>query len=171
MRSTVALTILTALAASGCSEPIQIGARAPDFDALDVASGRTVTLGDDYLGKVTLVNIWATWCEPCREEIPALDSLNRALADQGFRVVAVSIDAGESSEVKEFIEQFDVSFDVLHDQEGKIRQIYQTRGVPESFLIDRDGRIRRIVYGAHPWASLANRRIVTALLGPEGAGS
>ncbi len=164
-------TVLLALGAAACTRPIQIGSKAPDFTAIDAASGRTVSLGDDYQGRVTLVNIWATWCEPCKEEIPALDSLNRALSDQGFRVVAVSIDAGETAEVKEFIDQFGVSFDVLHDPDGRIKQVYQTRGVPESFLIDREGRIRRIVYGAHPWASTANRRIVTALLGSGESGS
>jgi cytochrome c biogenesis protein CcmG/thiol:disulfide interchange protein DsbE len=171
VRPVTALAASLLLGAAGCTQPIQIGSRAPDFDAVDLATGHTVTLGKDYLGKVTLVNIWATWCEPCREEIPALDSLNRALSDKGFRVVAVSIDAGEPSEVKEFMQQFDVSFDVLHDRDGRIQKVYHTRGVPESFLIDRDGRIRRIVYGAHPWASVANRRIVTALLGSEESGS
>ncbi len=148
----------------GCKTPIGIGSVAPDFSAVSLASGRDVSFQDEYRGGVTLVNIWATWCEPCKKEIPALDSLYRSLKDRGFRVAAVSIDTGDSTTVRSFIDQFDVAFDVLHDPTRSIEQIYQTTGVPESFLVDREGRIVRIVYGDHPWASPSNRRIIEELL-------
>ena len=145
--------------------PIGIGRVAPDFIATDVRSGEARSLHRDYRGSVTLVNVWATWCEPCKKEIPALDSLYRALSPEGLRIVAVSVDKGASAPVKAFMDSFGVTFDVLHDPDGKIQEAYQSTGVPESFLIDRDGRIERIVYADHPWASEANQRIIRAMLG------
>jgi len=157
--------LLVALALAGCTvTPIGVGSDAPDFTAVSLETGQPVSFHDTYRGDVTLVNIWATWCGPCKEEIPALDTLYRAMRDRGFRIAAVSIDTEDSSVVRDFIEQFGVEFDVLHDQSRKIEQIYQTTGVPESFLIGRDGRIMRIVYGDHPWASPSNRRIIEQLL-------
>ena len=159
------LFLLTAtLLVLGCKTPIGIGSEAPDFTAVSLASGKPVSFMEEYRGGVTLVNIWATWCVPCREEIPALDTLFRSLKDRGFRIAAVSIDTQDSTVVRSFLDEFDVAFDVLHDPSRTIEQIYQTTGVPESFLIDRDGKIVRIVYGDHPWASPSNRRIIEELL-------
>ena len=166
MRRTAIFT--TAAFAAGvfgaCKAPIGIGTEAPDFTAVSLASGKPVSFLEEYRGGVTLVNIWATWCEPCKDEIPALDTLYRSLKDRGFRIAAVSIDTQDSTVVRQFLDQFGVAFDVLHDQTRNIEQIYQTNGVPESFLIDRDGKIVRIVYGDHPWASPSNRRIIEDLL-------
>jgi len=79
----------------------------------------------------------------------------------------VSIDTGDSTVVRRFLEQFGVAFDVLHDPSREIERTYHTTGVPESFLVGRDGRIVRIVYGDHPWASPSNRRIIEDLLDSE----
>ena len=158
---------LALLATLGCTTPLGVGSEAPDFTAVSLASGQRVSFAEAYEGDVTLVNIWATWCGPCKDEIPALDTLYRAYADQGFRIAAVSIDTEDSTVVRQFIEQFDVAFDVLHDRSREIERIYQTTGVPESFLIDQDGRIVRIVHGDHPWASPSNRRIIEQLLAEE----
>ena len=157
-------SLLIACTFVACKAPIGIGSEAPDFTAVSLASGKPVSFLEEYRGGVTLVNIWATWCGPCKEEIPALDTLYRSLKDRGFRIAAVSIDTEDSTVVRTFLDEFDVAFDVLHDQSRSIEQIYQTTGVPESFLIDRDGRIVRIVYGDHPWASPSNRRIIEELL-------
>jgi cytochrome c biogenesis protein CcmG/thiol:disulfide interchange protein DsbE len=159
------LVILAAtFAIAGCQAPIGIGSEAPDFTAVSLATGQSVSFLEEYRGDVTLVNIWATWCEPCKEEIPALDTLYRTLKDRGFRIAAVSIDTGDSTTVRQFLDQFGVAFDVLHDPSRSIERIYQTNGVPESFLVDREGKIVRIVYGDHPWASPSNRRIIEELL-------
>ncbi len=163
---------VVAVAAAGTAclrQPIGVGSAAPDFTAVSLATGEPVSFRAEYGGQVTLVNIWATWCEPCKKEIPALDTLYRTLKDQGFRIAAVSIDVGDSTEVRQFLDQFGVAFDVLHDPARRIEQLYQTTGVPESFLIDRDGRITRIVYGDHPWASPSNRRIIEQLLAGDPA--
>lgn len=150
---------------------IEVGAVAPDFTVTNLATNKPVSLHAEYRGKVTLVNIWATWCGPCREEIPALDSLYRALQPKGLRIAAVSVDKGSAADVKKFMDEFHVTFDVLQDPEGAIQELYQSPKVPQSYLIARDGRFVRIVYGSHPWASPGNRRIIEQLLSEPASGS
>lgn len=160
----LAPTLLLAVTLGGCVAPVEVGSMAPEFTATNVASNAPMTFPEAYAGEVTLVNIWATWCEPCKEEIPALQKLYETMGPRGLRIAAVSIDEADAQVVREFMAGFGVTFDVLHDQAGTIQQIYRTTGVPESFLVGRDGRIMRIVYGDHPWASDANRRIIEQLL-------
>ena len=148
-------------------EGVEVGKRAPDFRALDVASGDSVSFRQEYGGQVTLVNIWATWCPPCREEMPAMQKLYESLKDKGFRIAAVSIDEGSLKDVTAFTSSLGLTFDILHDKSGKIETIYQTTGYPESFLIDKNGIIVRKQIGEHPWGSPANQRIVAELLGVE----
>ena len=150
---------------------IEVGAVAPDFTVTNLATSKPVLLQQEYRGKVTLVNIWATWCGPCREEIPALDSLYRALAPKGLRIAAVSVDQGAAADVVKFMNEFHVTFDVLHDPKGAIQELYQSPKVPQSYLIGRDGRFVRIVYGSHPWASPGNRKIIEQLLSEPSSGS
>jgi cytochrome c biogenesis protein CcmG, thiol:disulfide interchange protein DsbE len=149
-------------------ELVAVGARAPEFHAVDLASGDSVRLGEKYKGKVTLVNIWATWCVPCKVEMPAMDRLYRELAPRGFAIAAVSVDEGASDDVRRFGEELGLSFDLLQDKSGAIQQAYQTTGVPESFLLDRTGVIVKRVIGAHDWNSEANRALVERLLDEPG---
>lgn len=93
-----------------------------------------------------------------------MDSLYRSLASRGFRIAAVSIDKGSPTSVKKFAAQYGISFDVLHDPSGAIQEIYQTSGVPESFLVDKTGNIVRIAQMAAPWNSPENHRIIEHLL-------
>ena len=148
-------------------EGVEVGRRAPDFRALDLRTGDSVSLREQYAGKVTLVNIWATWCIPCRKEMPAMQELYDQLKDHGFAIAAVSVDEGNIEDVKAFVRELGLSFDILHDKSGRIEQIYRTTGVPESFLIDAEGTIVRKQIGEHPWSSPANQRIVAKLLGIE----
>lgn len=144
---------------------VDIGSVAPDFTAVNVATGRTITLHAAYANTVTLVNIWGTWCAPCRQEMPAMDSLYRALAPYGFRIAAVSVDERSIADVRAYVADHHISFDVLNDSTGRIKDIYETTGVPESFLIDRTGHIVRIAQLAAPWNSPENHRIIQQLLG------
>ncbi len=148
-------------------EGVEVGKRAPDFTAVRLSGGTgdTVSLHRDYEGKVTLVNIWATWCIPCRVEMPAMEELYRQLGPAGFRIAAVSIDDGNPADVLAFTRELNLSFDILHDQARTIEQLYQTTGVPESFLLDKDGIIVKKVIGEHPWSSPANKRVIAELLG------
>jgi peroxiredoxin len=144
--------------------PIQPGSRAPEFRALDIATGDSVSLSD-YRGKVTLVNIWATWCGPCRAEMPSMQRAYAQLKDRGFEIAAVSIDEGSVEDVKAFQREFGLTFDILHDRSGRVQQVYQTTGVPESFLLDRKGVIVKRLIGDHNWASEANIAQIERLLG------
>ncbi len=141
--------------------PLRIGSEAPDFTAVTIpalegshASGTPVEKGiDDYKGQVVLLNIWATWCGPCRVEMPSMQRLEQKLGPKGLKIVAVSIDdPGHDSRVVDFARELQLSFEILHDAPGRIQQQYQTTGVPETFIIGRDGRIRRRMIGAEDWA-------------------
>jgi cytochrome c biogenesis protein CcmG/thiol:disulfide interchange protein DsbE len=143
---------------------VEVGAPAPDLEAVDLATGDSVALRERYKGHVTLVNIWATWCVPCRVEMPAMQAVYDSLRDRGFRIAAVSIDEGDATEVRNFAAELGLTFDILHDRSGRVQQLYQTTGVPESFLLDRDGVLVKRVIGAHDWNAPVNRQLVERLL-------
>jgi cytochrome c biogenesis protein CcmG/thiol:disulfide interchange protein DsbE len=147
---------------------VEVGARAPDFRAVDLATGDSVSLRERYHGAVTLVNVWATWCVPCRVEMPAMEKVYQAMAPRGFRIAAVSIDEGSPEEVQAFGRELGLSFDLLQDRSTKVQQIYQTTGVPESFLLNRDGVIVKRVIGAQDWSSAVNRALIERLLDEPG---
>jgi cytochrome c biogenesis protein CcmG/thiol:disulfide interchange protein DsbE len=150
---------------------VEVGAQAPDFRAVDLATGDSVSLRERYRGAVTLVNIWATWCVPCRVEMPAMEQMYQDLAPQGFRIAAISIDEGSPEDVRAFGHELGLTFDLLQDRSTKVQQIYQTTGVPESFLLNRDGVIVKRVIGAHDWGSAVNRALIERLLDEPGARS
>lgn len=142
---------------------VGIGSTAPEFQAVDLHSGHPARI-TDYRGKVLLLNIWATWCQPCRVEMPAIERLSRRFAGTDFRVVAVSIDTDDSSAVSAFARELGLTFDILQDKSGKIQQQYQTTGVPESFVINRRGVIYKKVIGANEWDSPVNVGLIQRLL-------
>lgn len=139
------------------------GSPAPDFHAIDLHSGHPARLAD-YRGKVLLLNLWATWCQPCRIEMPAMERLSRRFTGTDFHVVAVSVDKDDSTVVRAFASQLGLTFDILHDQSGKIQDLYQATGVPESFVIDRHGIIVKKVIGAVEWDSPVNDVLIRRLL-------
>jgi thiol-disulfide isomerase/thioredoxin len=149
-------------------ERVDIGARAPDFRAIDLGTGDSVSFREHYEGAVTLVNIWATWCIPCRVEMPAMERVYRDLAPRGFKIAAVSIDEGSPEDVRAFGQELGLSFDMLQDRSTAVQQIYQTTGVPESFLINQNGVIVKRIIGAHDWGSPVNRALVERLLDETG---
>jgi cytochrome c biogenesis protein CcmG/thiol:disulfide interchange protein DsbE len=169
----VVVVVLAALAAGALAlakfgpdvQQVQVGSQAPDFHAIDLASGDSVSLRQHYAGAVTLVNVWATWCVPCRVEMPAMEKLYQSLAPRGLKIAAVSIDEGAPEDVQAFAQKLGLSFDILQDRSTKVQQIYQTTGVPESFLLNRDGIIVKRVIGAQDWSSDVNRALVERLLG------
>src|SRR5438445_9932020 len=113
-----------------------VGSTAPTFHATDLRTGRPTTLAD-YRGKVVLLNIWATWCEPCRVEMPSMERVYRRLGEGGdFRIVAVSIDEQVDILVMSFARALELRFDILHDLHAAIKEALQTTGVPVSFLIN-----------------------------------
>lgn len=144
--------------------PLTPGVKAPDIRAVtleEVAEERTLA---DYRGQVVLLNIWATWCLPCEAEMPSMELLHRAYADSGLRIVAVSIDEpGSEQTIRDFVARYELTFDILHDPAKVVTRIYRTTGVPETFVIGRDGVIRRKTY-VQDWNSPANRALISQLL-------
>jgi peroxiredoxin len=149
--------------------PVSVGTKAPSFRARTVDSlPRTQTLAD-YKGQVVLLNIWGTFCLPCRDEMPAIEKLHRAMAPQGLKVVAVSMDdPGFEEKIRAFVKEFGLTFQILYDPTGKITNDYQTTGVPETFVIAKDGVIRKKVIGASDWNSASNRALIAQLLAEPG---
>jgi peroxiredoxin len=135
---------------SGSPRPGQ-GVPAPDF-TLPGLDGQMVRLAD-YRGKVVLLNIWATWCPPCVDEMPSMEKLYQTLKTEGFEILAVSMDESGAQTVRPFMEKHQLNFPALTDTEGAIKSLYQTTGVPESFIIDKDGVIVEKVIGPRDWAS------------------
>ena len=146
--------------------PVSVGSAAPPLEAKTLdESKRTKTL-DDYKGKVLLVNVWATWCEPCRVEMPSIEKLHREFGPHGLAVIAVSVDdPGAERRVLDFVREYGLTFEVLHDPQQATKRSYQITGFPETFVIARDGTIRKKVIGAQDWNSEANRALIRELLG------
>ncbi len=144
---------------------VTIGSDAPGFAAQTLDATPQAKSLTDYRGDVVVLNIWATWCGPCRTEMPSMEALHTALAPKGLKIVAVSVDdAGEAQKIRDFVKDFQLTFEVLHDTSGSIQSIYRSTGVPETIVIDRAGVIRKKMIGAEDWNSAGNRRLLEQLL-------
>ena len=142
------------------------GAPAPAFVATTLDSVPVARTLDDYRGSPILLNVWATWCDPCREEMPSMQRLYDAYRDRGLRVVAVSIDdRGTEKLIRDFVAEHQLTFDILHDAKSAIMTTYQVLGVPQTFLISAEGNIVGTAFAAD-WMTPENRRKVEALLPP-----
>lgn len=134
----------------GCElpeRPPRVGDDAPAFEATLLGTGEQVSLVD-YRGDVLLVNIWATYCAPCRFETPYLVSIYEEHADRGFKVVGISVDSNNSlTAVKRFLEEMEVSYDILLDPDMISTDVFAAIGLPATFILDRDGVIRFMQYG------------------------
>jgi peroxiredoxin len=142
---------------------IEPGAKAPNAKVVDVATGDTVGIRD-FRGQVVLLNVWATWCAPCLEEMPSMERLYRELGPEGLKVVAVSIDDKDPDAVRRWTEERAFTFTIVQDRSGKIQQTYQTTGTPESFVLDKNGVIVKKVIGAIPWDHPAQKALFRRLL-------
>ena len=144
---------------------VSVGSDAPDFKAAALAEPTVVKTLADYRGQVVLLNLWATWCGPCRVEMPSIEALHRDYGPKGLKVVAVSIDQpGAEEAIRAFLLERGLTFEVLYESSGEIQRTYQTSGVPETFLIGRDGVIRKKHLGITDWNSAGNRALVARLL-------
>jgi cytochrome c-type biogenesis protein len=140
MRNLVIL--LTGLSVA-CSRPPssgQLGEVAPAYSA-PALNGESVALAG-LRGQVVLLNVWATWCIPCRKELPELQQLHQELASRGLRVVGVSVDDGSADRaVAEFVRNFGITYTILRDPAENVSHTFAIPGVPASFLIDRNGKV------------------------------
>ena len=131
--------------------PMEPGLPAPNF-TLPGLDGKMVNLSD-YRGAVVLVNIWATWCPPCVDEMPSLERLYKEFKGENFEILAVSIDAAGTKAVAPFMKKHNLSFPALIDPEGTISALYQTTGVPESFIVNQEGILINKIIGPRDWAA------------------
>lgn len=145
--------------------PLGAGTRAPDFHAVTLDTPPVQKSLADYKGQVVLINIWATWCQPCRVEIPSIERLYQTYGPRGLKVVAVSVDdPGTEPAIRAFVRDMRMSFQVLHDPTGGIERAYQATGYPETVIVGKDGVIRKKIAGATDWDSEGNRRLIEHLL-------
>jgi peroxiredoxin len=135
---------------------------APNF-TLPGLDGKMVSLSD-YQGHVVLVNIWATWCPPCVDEMPSMERLYQELKDENFEILAISIDAPGEKAVASFMKKNNLSFPALLDPGGTIKSAYQTTGVPESFIINKQGILVEKIIGPRNWADPTAVRYLRDLL-------
>ena len=167
--ATILLLVFLPGLVSGCSAnpaPTQApvtGSLAPDFQ-LQNLDGQAVSL-NDLRGKPVMVNFWATWCGPCRDEMPLIQEIfeDKEWSDKGLVILAVDI--GESlSTVKEFVESYGLSFQVLLDSEQGVAKNYNIRGIPATFFIDKDGIIQDMQIGAFTSKAEIEQRLVNSIV-------
>lgn len=152
------------------SRQVGVGSDAPHWEARTITTPHQVKTGNDYEGQVVLLNFWATWCGPCKVEMPSMEALHRDFHAKGLRIVAVSQDDDASDEqLRDFAKELGVTFEVLYDSTHAMERTWQVTGYPASFVIDKDGEIRRKWLGADDWNSPANRALIAQLLGVKDA--
>jgi peroxiredoxin len=144
------------------------GFLAPDF-SLPTGLGEVITLSG-LRGRPILINIWASWCRPCRAEMPAIQEVYAAYQKQGFVVLGVNATQQDSQAAAlAFAQEMGLSFPILLDQEGEVTRLYETRAFPTSFFIDEQGIVREVVVGG-PMAEALLRIRVEQLAGPVESG-
>lgn len=141
---------------------IRLGGPAPDFK-LWTLQGKAVALSD-YRGSVVFVNFWATWCGPCKVEMPAMESLYRDFRQKGLEILAVSTDSQGAAVTRPFQESMGLSFPILHDSDYRIGRLYGARTLPMTFLVDRQGIVRHRIFGARDWHSPEAIHLIQTLL-------
>lgn len=145
--------------------PPKISKPAPTF-VLKNIKGETVKLFD-FKGKVLLLNFWATWCAACKEEMASMQNLYSSLQDDGVEVLAISIDRWNEDRIQEFVEDNNLTFPVLLDQDQTVRKKYHVMGLPTSYLIDGEGKIRGYASGARTWDSPDSQDLFLSLKGGD----
>ena len=148
--------------------PVELGTKAPDFKALTLDSIPRERRLADYRGRVLMINVWATWCLPCRVEMPSIEALNKAYASKGLKILAVSVDdPGTDATIRAFVKQYGLTFEVLHDARGRISELYDISGYPETFIVGKDGIIRKKLMSATDWNSPDARALMDRLLSED----
>lgn len=137
---------------------------APAFTLMDTGGAQRSL--DEYRGSVILLNFWATFCKPCREEMPAMERLWKGFEDRGLVVIAIATDRGRRSmkTVKSFCNTHSVTFPVLLDPSGDVRRAYEVVVLPTSYIIGRDGKFIGKVLGPRKWDGVESRRFFEGLL-------
>jgi cytochrome c biogenesis protein CcmG/thiol:disulfide interchange protein DsbE len=144
-------------------EPLIVGMAAPDFSLPDL-EGKTVRLSD-YRGKVVFLNFWATWCKPCKEEMPSMEILWENFKSEDFVMLAISMDrVTTKKDIPSFIESMKLTFPILTDSWGQTDKRYKLMGVPETYIIDQNGVLREKVIGPRDWTEKASVATIVQLV-------
>lgn len=151
------MDLFTRLRVQKFEEPVV----APDFTLKDL-KGNQVTL-KNFKGRVVFLNFWATWCPPCRREMPSMERLYKQLKDRDFTMLAVDMQESEKR-VRAFISEFSLSFPVLLDLNGDISSLYGIVGLPTTYIIDREGKIIGKAVGPRDWSSQESKQLFQSLL-------
>ncbi|MBX9657536.1 MAG: TlpA family protein disulfide reductase [Nitrospiraceae bacterium] len=141
---------------------VKVGDEAPNFQLRDL-DGNVVSLAQ-LRGKVVLVNFWATWCGPCRIEMPAMEQLYRSYSRKDFEILAVSTDPQGAAVTRPFQQEMGFTFPILHDAEYRVGLMYGARSLPMTFMVDRNGIVRQKVPGARDWGGPDARALIQALM-------
>jgi peroxiredoxin len=144
--------ICVALAGLGCAaaapnDPFASGSAAPGFQ-LESAGGKAVNLAD-YKGQVVLLNFWASWCGPCRKEMPILEQLHKQYKSKGFTMVGVNVEPNSSDAIN-WLKSTPVSFPILFDKDSSVSKLYRVEGMPNTVIVDRSGKVRYVHRGYKP---------------------
>ena len=142
--------------------PPRVGYQPPNFTLKDL-QGKNVELGS-FHGKVIFINFWATWCVPCRAEMPAMERLYQDFKGKDFVMLAISEDMEGKEAVEPFVKEFKFTFPILLDQDLILYEQYGIRGIPITFLIDKTGTIAHKMLGARDWNQQESREILSKLL-------
>ena len=144
-------------------EPLVVGMTAPNFSLPDL-QGKTQRL-TDYRGKVVFLNFWATWCKPCKEEMPSMQVLWENLKSRDFVMLAVSMDrVTTTKDIPSFVESLKLSFPILTDSWGQTDMRYKLMGVPETYIIDQNGVLREKVIGPRDWTRRESIETIVRML-------
>ena len=135
---------------------------APNF-ILETLDGDTLNL-KDFKGKAILLNFWATWCVPCKDELPSMQKLYESLRFDGFEIIAISIDRENKEKIKKYVKKYSLTFPVLLDPSQKVRKNYYIMGLPTSYLIGSDGKLKGFISGARNWGSADSKNMFSDLI-------
>jgi peroxiredoxin len=136
-----------ALTTSALAADIAPGAAAPAFQLMS-SSGKPLSLAD-LKGQVVLINFWASWCGPCRQEMPILNQLFKSYQPAGFTLIGVNVEPS-ATDANRFLKGTPVSFPILYDPHSQVSQLYQVTGMPSTVILDRNGTIRYVHHGYQP---------------------
>ena len=157
----LALALWAGAAVPGAVRALDVGARQPEIGLRD-RSGNTIDLAS-LKGKVVLVDFWASWCAPCKQEMPVLERLHQKYKKDGLVIVAVSVDK-DASNIADFLKQVRVTFPIVHDQDHSVADRFKPPRMPSSYIVDRKGIVRHVHGGFRPDDAAALEAEIKALL-------
>ena len=161
MQNLIKVVLLLGALVPFAAHTVTMEGEAPDF-TLKSLEGDNLRL-EEYRGEVVLINFWATWCGPCRQEMPILDRLHQRYEDTGFTVLGVNVE-GEAGPAQELVDKTKVTFPVLIDDGQRVSELYDLEAMPSTYVIDRDGKLRYVHLGYKPGDEAKYVEVVKALI-------